>query len=261
MAKKKTTPLQENAQVKELLSILEENHVDAADLRGLIGYIGAMERQLETAVGELAAMRQELSGMREEQNHPARTALRGAALTLEGAVNDAREKLEAVKNSVIEGCKNAVAAFKEKGIGALNNLAGFFKIGDGLQSLRDSLDGGVQAAEKSIAKIEAVSAEYHEAGQHVKNMGRTLSGKDPVQEAKPSGKLAKLLESPFKTELSCLTGARKSVGAAIGKLERLEQSAERPSVLENIRAFQEKAARTKQDAPETGRPKHKEVSL
>jgi len=57
MAKKKTTPLQENAQVKELLSILEENHVDAADLRGLIGYIGAMERQLETAVGELATMR------------------------------------------------------------------------------------------------------------------------------------------------------------------------------------------------------------
>lgn len=261
------TALMENEHVKELLSILEANRVDSKDLRDLLGYVGAMERQLDTAVGELQSMRLELNQMREEQSHPAKAALRNAARSLEGTVTETRERLDSLKESFVAGCKNAVAAFREKGISALNHIAGFLGIKDGLENLRDSLTGSIQASEKAIAKIEAASAEFHQAGSHVRNMGRMIRGKEAVREVKPSGKLAKLLEAPFRSELSHLKGAKKNLEGAIGKLERLEQTAvrtpigEKPSVLENMQAFKEQSAQTKRKNPATEKQKRAEPGL
>jgi len=261
-------PLRENEHVKELLSIMESNQMDTGDLRGLLGYVGAMERQLDAAVVELQAMRQELSDMREDQNHPVRKALQNAVRTLERSVGEAQKKLNVIKESIINGCKSAVSAFKEKGISALSHIAGFFKIKNSLESLRNSLNNGIDADKSAIAKIEAVSAEFHQAGTHVKNMGRAMLGKETVQDIKPAGKLAKALEAPFRSELSCLANAKKSVESAIGKLEQLEQAGmktraaeKKPSVLENLQAMKEQAAQMKRDAPVTGKQKQTEASL
>lgn len=263
MAKKTQAqaPLTENEHVKELLSIMEKNRVDSGDFRELLGYVGDMERQLDTAVKELTSMRRELNDMREEQNHPARTALRNTARSLEGTVNDTRERLGAIKDSIIEGCKNAVAAFKEKGISALNNLAGFLGIRGALQNMRESLNNSIGENEKSIAKIEAVSAEYHKAGNHMRNMGRAMLGRETAEDVKSAGKLAKLLEAPFHSELARLKKAGKSLDAAIGKLEKLERAAEKPSVLENMKTLQEQAASTKRVKPAPQKQKQAEPGL
>jgi len=264
----KTTPLIENEYVKELLAIMKANRVNTEDLQGLIGYVGAMERQLDTAVGELHSMRRELNNMREEQNHPVKTALQNTVRTLERSINDAREQLDIIKKNIIDGCKNAVSAFKEKGISALSNIAGFFKIKDSLQNLRGSLNSGIEANKRAIAKIESVSAEYHEAGKHIKNMARAVAGKEAVQDAKPAGRLAKTLEAPFRSELSCLTGMKKSVDAAIVKLEQLEkaglkgrQADKKPSILKTLNALKEQTEQAKRDAPAPDKAKRKEASL
>jgi len=262
MGKGKQAPLRENEHVRELLVILKENQAEAKELRELLGYVGAMERQLDAAVNELQSMRRELNDMREARDHPVATSLRNAVREMEVKVGAARERLEALKDSIVQGCREAVAAFKEKGISALNNLAGFFKLKSGLEALRDNLSAGMESAEKSIAKIESVSKEYHEIGKHVKNLGRAMAGKETVQDAKPVGKLAKALEAPFKSDLASLTSAKKLAEAAIGKLEKLERAAEKPSVLENIHAFQrEQADRTKREAPAAEKQKRLEPSL
>lgn len=261
MAKKTQaqTPLMENEHVKELLSIMKENRVDSKDLRELLGHVGDMERQLDAAVKELTAMRRELNGMREDQNHPARTALRNTTRSLEGTVKETRGRLATLKNSIIEGCKNAVAAFKEKGVSVLNRIAGFFGIKDGLQNMRESLNRSIGENEKSIAKIEAVSAELHKTGSHVRNIGRALLGKETREDVKPTGKLAKFLESPYRSELARLKRTGKSLDAAIGKLEKLERTAERPSVLENMKTLKEQASRT--NAEKSTPEKQKEPGL
>lgn len=98
--------------------------------------------------------------------------------------------------------------------------------------------------ERAIARIEAFSQEYHNAGRHLKNMGRLLMEKQPIEQARPTGLFAKSVQAPYRAELACLQALRNSADKAISGLERLEQtrrnqekSQEKPSV---IQAIQEK---------------------
>lgn len=264
MSEATSAPLRENEHVKELLSILQANSAgEAKNFLDMLRYVGAMERQLDTAVKELTVMRRELGEIRETQNHPVRTALQNAVAALETKVNAAWERLDAIKQSVVEGCKNTVSAFKEKGIAALNGLMDFFKVKDSLLDIREGMNDAIRSAEKSINRIEAVSTEYHEIGKHMKNIARAFTGKEAAMEAKPVGKLAKAAQAPHQFRKSIVSGVAKGVDAAIGKVNRLEQAAaeKKPSLLENLQAMTEQAARTKQDVPAPDRPKTKETSL
>lgn len=263
-----SAPLMENEHVKELLAILKENSITSKDLLDVIGYVGVMERQLDAAVGELSAMRQELADMREAQDHPLRNNLQKAIQALENKIAEARERLEALKDSIIEGCKNAVAAFKEKGIAALSGLASFFHIRQGLEKIQESMNRNIQQDEQAMKKIANVSAEYHEAGRHVKNIGRAIQGKETIQEAKPMGKLAKLMQAPYRLDKSCSAAVKQQAALALESLGKLERSAVRqreakavkkPSVLKNLQQFKEKAAQTSKNTPAPQRKQ--EVSL
>ena len=109
------TPLSENQYVKELFSILQDNGRDTSGLSALIGHVGEMENFIKRAEDKIADMKSQLSDMKEVQNHPVKAALQTAIKTLETKVAEVRERLSDLKNNIVEGCKNAVAAFKERG--------------------------------------------------------------------------------------------------------------------------------------------------
>jgi chaperonin cofactor prefoldin len=256
MAEQDSAPLLENEHVKELLAIMRENNAPSMqDFLAILGQVGAMERQLDAAVKELAAMRRELNEAR-EQAHPVKTALKIAVETLDKNVAALRERLDAVKQNVIEGCKNAVGAFKEKGISALNNIAHFFKVRPVLESMRDDLGKSIRFNEATISNIELVSTEYHEAGRHVKNMVRAMAGKKAIQDAKAVGKLAKALQAPFHTNRACFSAMKKSLETALSRLDSLEKAAERkPSIQKTMQTLNEQIAQGKKDAPTAERPR------
>lgn len=265
--------LLENEHVKELLAILKENRVSNQDFMNVIGYVGAMERQLDTAVNELSAMRRELSELREQQSHPMRLALQKAIRALEEKIAETRERLETVKSNIIEGCKNAVAAFREKGVVALNGLASFLHIRQGLQAVRDGMKSNIQFDEQVMKKIADISTEYHEAGKHVKNIGRAAFGKETVQETKPMGRLAKAMQAPYRLDRSLSDAIKRQASAALHSLDRLEQRTQRqradksektpekkPSILQNLQDLKEQAAQTPKKAP-VSQQKKQEASL
>lgn len=259
MAKAKTTvePILDNEHVKELLAILRENNSPSTkDFLSVLNQVGAMEKQLEIAVKELAAMRQELK-IAQEQNHPVKTALQKAVIVMQGQVLDLRNRLSGLKQNIIDGCKSAVAAFKETGISALDNVARFFKMRPILESMRDILTKDMQYDDKAIAKIEAISTEYHQAGRHLKNMGRAMLGKEALQEVKQPGKLAAAISAPFRAERSCFAAMKKSADKALGAISRLEERAaeKKPSIREALATHNEKIAQAKKDAPTTERPR------
>lgn len=249
MSKRKSPPLMEHPQVKELLSVMEQHHTDAMkDLLDVIGYVGEVEKQLDTAVKELAAMREQLADMKQG---PVKRTMQGAVRAMEGNVVTLRDRLEELKEKVIDGCKNLLAAFKEKGIQALSNAARFFKLRPALESMREGLNESIKADDRAIAKIGAVSTEYHEAGRHIKNAGRALMGKEAVAEAKAPGKLAKAASAPFRAERASLLSARKSVDNALERLNNLERSAERkPSILKTMQKLNDEIAAAPRPAPE-----------
>lgn len=243
MAKRKQTeaPILENEAVKELLALLKENQARGGkELAAAIGQVAEMEKQLAEAVGELKTMREDLAQM---QNHPLKAALQRSIITLQDRILALRDNLAELKAGIIESCKQALADFKVRGVAALDGAARFFHIKSGLEAVRNNLNQSISIDEKAISKIEAVSKEYHETGRHLKNMGRALTGKEAVQEAKPVGKLAKTIEAPYRAELACLHAMKKSVEKAINRVSRLEQAAQEkpPSILKTMREHKEKA--------------------
>ena len=117
-------------------------------------------------------------------------------------------------------------------------------------ALRDTLNDSIKVDEKAIAKIEAVSAEYHEAGKHLKNIGRAMAGKEAIQDANPSGKLAKALKTPFLAERSSFIAMQNSAEAAINHLARLEKTAERkPSIRKTMQTLNEQIAKAPKAPP------------
>ena len=197
ISKTRQKRLAEQKEVKELLAVLKENNFSSAkDLMAAIGHVSDLEEQLSSAVQELTAMRQELQEMKQS---PLKAALQRSVQTLEAKVSQVRVQSDALKEIIIEGCKQA------------------------------------------LAKIEAVSAEYHEAGRHLKYVGRALMGKEAVSKAKGPGKLAKTVAAPYRAERSSLLSMQKSVEKALARIERLEQAAEKkPSILDTMRTQNEK---------------------
>jgi uncharacterized protein YukE len=227
-------PLSENQYVKELFSILQDNGKDSTGLSALLGHVSEMENFVKRAEDKISDMKSQLDDMKEVQNHPVKTALQNAIKTLENKVTEVKERLGELKSNIAEGCKNAVAAFKEKGSAALDKLASFFHIKSGLQNMNKEINGIIRADDKAVAKIEAFANEYHSAGRALKNMARMVVGKPPIDAKKEAGKLSRAFAAPYKAQKAALTGLKNSIDKAIASLDKLEnnitaQQAERPA--------------------------------
>ena len=256
-------PLMENIHVKELFSIMRNNNADTTNLAAMINHVAAMQRYLETANEQLAAMRRELVDMREIQKHPFKMSLQNSINTLEGKVNSMREQLDEIKAVIIEGCKNAVAAFKEKSASALNSVMSFFNIKQGLQEFQKQSDAAIHTNEIAISNIEAFSQQYHEAEKAIKNMGRAIRGKKAIQEAKPVGKLAKAMKAPFKAFNTINVKMRNAAVKAASSLEKLnadvttrkaERAAAKPEKSSLLKRLDENKERVKRDEQERSLP-------
>jgi hypothetical protein len=260
-------PLTENGYVAELLSILRENKIDARELLGIIGHVAAMEREMGKAASDLSAMRRELAEMREEAGHPLRTALQNAARGLAGKIQAVRNGIKALKDKIASGCGRAAEAFRAGGVSALNNLAGFFDIRRELEASRDAINGALRYNEGQIAKIEAMGEELHAAGRRLKNVGRIITGKEPIPDIRPNGALARLIAFPFRSELRRLNRSLSRANKALAGLDRLEKAAKRvkeqgrPSTLEEMKRLKAEVERRKKETPARDTEKQTDVAI
>lgn len=73
-----------------------------------------------------------------------------------------------------------------------------------------------------------------------------LMGKEPVQQAKAGGEIARYAKAPYRASRACMGAMKKQAEKAIAALEGLERQAQRrPSVLEAMREQAAKAAPAK----------------
>ncbi|MDR0915658.1 MAG: hypothetical protein LBN02_00475 [Oscillospiraceae bacterium] len=251
------TPLAQNEYVAELFAMLQGSGRDTSGLSALLVHVGSMEDFITTAEGKIADMKSQLDAMRELQNHPVKTALQNAVMTLETKIAEVRERLAEIKAGIIAGCKNTIAAFKETGISVLDKLASFFHLKGGLQSVKRDITAGIQECDNTIAKINAFAQEYHAAGRHVGNMARVALNRQTKAKDKEVGKLARTVSAPYRAEKACLVSARKAVNRATNALEQLESTAEanraeralekKPSFIDRLDVNKERAEQAKHE--------------
>jgi TPR repeat protein len=262
-----TAPLAENQYVQELFSVMRDNGKDTAGLAALIGHVSEMESFVKRAEDRIAEMKSQLSEMKEVRNHPVKTALQNAIKTLESKVAEVKERITELKHNIVEGCKSAVEAFKEKGAAALNGIAKFFHIKGALKAVDRDMEQSIKICDKAIANINSFAAEYHSAGRAIKNLARIAVGKEPVDAKKEAGKLAKAVAAPYKAQKTALNGIKKAVDNAITALEAAEERqnerktgrqaerADKPDMLAKIAKNKERVEQKKREAPEIERTK------
>jgi len=263
MPENSTARVANNNSVIDLLKIMKDNKPsEMADLLSILAHIDSMEKQLDAAVNELAEIRRDLAEAR-KFNNPIAGLLHNAETTLQSKITELHEKLTELKTAVINGCKNALDAVKQNGFNALDKVAKFFNVKPLLENMRDDLAKNISSMDKIISRIESVSSEYHETGKHIKNIGRALTGKEPVQEAKPNGAMARAFEAPFKTERNLFSSMKDNVENAIGSIMRLEEKAavRKPTIKDTLTSCDKKAETELAAKPAPDRSKKVEMSL
>ena len=249
MAETDSQPIAENEQVKELLALLKDNNTPGyEEFAKLIEHVTGMEQRLSEATEELKAVRQEMQGL---QNQSLKDALQKSCKAMEANISAMRHHLSELKDQIINGCRNILADFRERGAVALNGITQFLHVRSVLESIQSAAEKSMQASNRAVARIDAFSTEYHEIGRHLKNMDRAIQGKPAETDAKENGKIARVFKGAFKVEGALISSINRNAEWALNTLARLEQTAERrPSVLE---AMREQAAKTepakKQSAP------------
>jgi len=249
--------LEENEHVKELLGILDANGKDSEKefLTTLLSHCKNMETFCTKAEASIAEMKSQLDEMKELQN-----PLDGAVKELEARTGVMRQVLSKLKASIIETCKKVVTAFREKGVVALDNLSSRFGAKEYYMSMAECAKTDMKVCDKAIAKINAFSREYHKTVRDLKNMGRIMVGKIPVDTVKEPGKLAKLLCKPYIELQKSATASFRDARIAIISLDKRAKeaqairdrrsTADKPSLRDTLKENGEKAARQNAATPE-----------
>jgi hypothetical protein len=271
VAQANTAPLAENQYVQELFSILQDNGKDTKGLSAIIGHVSEMESFITRAEQKIAEMKSQLSEMKEVQNHPVKTALTNAIKALETKVAEAKERIGELKTAIIDGCKSAVDAFKEKGAAALNNLAKFFHIKGALKAVDKSVESTIATCDRAVANINKFADNYHDVGRGFKNMGLIIVGREPVDQKKENGKLAAAMSAPYKAEKSAMNGIKRAVGAIEKKIAQLGASVEakqarrvaekKPSIIDELEANITMLAAQDRERAVPDKSKQKEAAL
>lgn len=272
MSDSTNTPLADNIEVRKLLRILtnEDLNAESKNFLALVQYMDTMEKQFNKVLDELQEVKQQINAM-PEQRKTIKTTYQDAAQNLENQIHKIKEQLANIKANIIKGSKKAVDQLKWGGLSGLNKVMDFLKIKNGLTTARDNLNQSIASTEKSIAKINAISNEYHEVGRHVKNIGKAMSGKEPIQEKKENGRLSAFVKKPFENDLKNLTKIKGTIENAIASVENLNQSVRdnqkaaasqnKPSILKSLQTFKEKQPEKKDKVPVAGKPQKTENSI
>jgi hypothetical protein len=264
-------PLYENPYVRELFVILQDNGRDTTGLSALLGHVSEMENFVKRAEEKISDMKSQLAEMKDVQNHPVKTALQKAIKTLENTVAVMKERINELKARIVEGCKNAVAAFREKGISALDKLASFFHIKDAFKALDKCAKENVAVCDKSISHTTAYYAEFYKASRAIRNMGRILSGKEPLPPQSETRRLEKAATAPCRAEKAINLKISELASAAAKRLEQLETTAadkrenqvreKQPTLLDEVRDAQRLVEQRKLEMPAPERVKSKATEI
>ncbi len=178
-------------------------------------------------------MRQDMQSV---HNRSLRSTLQKSHKAFEESVGVLRRNLFELKKQIVEECKYILEDFKKRGIVALNGITRFLHLKPVLEAIQISAENSVQASNRTICRIDMFSKEYHEAGQHLKNMSRALRGKKIISEAKENGKIVGAFKRAICAKRSCVSAIRQSAKQALNQLLMLEQAAQkRSSVIQSVR--------------------------
>ncbi len=236
--------------IEQFLKLLSENGRagQSEDLSRLLFYMDGMSRQLDAVHQELQAVKIQLA---QAQDAPQKTVLQNMVDGLQNKVRQAQEKLDGLREKIMQCAANAVENFKRVGVTALDKAVSVMGIHKTLEAVQQNISGSLDDSKKSIEKIEILGHELRSVGGHLKNAGRAVIGRETqAVDGGQEGHFQAAVLVPMRTVHKMLSSMNNATLAAIGNVEWLETAAE------NLR--EAKKPSIQQTENEEKEPEHKE---
>jgi len=244
-------PLSEQPELKELFTVLEGNGLgrEKQEIESLVHYIESMETGFSQMLDELKEVRGQLEQI---QDKGVKAAAQRVVNKAETKVFEVKSQLVTVKNNLVKSAVNAVDAFKKKGAAALQKAVSAMGIYSALSHVKLGLQNAAKSVNEDISKIGTISSEFHSIGEHSKNIGRTLFGRQAKEAAPPNpdkGALANV-QKLLAASRSLLSKMEKMTDDTMKKVAKLEQREEKkPSVKESLKAIRAEQTAKQADSP------------
>jgi hypothetical protein len=167
MAVAMALPLRDHPDILKLLDLMEapDYQSERQGFMSLLDYTDALTNQYNNIMGELADLKERVSGITDRKN-----PLAVMVDSLMSVVSGIGEKLKALKDSIVEFATNTLDAAKDKGLSALGAVSEKLHIHEGLEAISKGL-GSAAAKCESLEQFHqervAVREAANEAQAHV----------------------------------------------------------------------------------------------
>lgn len=244
-------PPADNREVAALLRYMIQHQQKQSheDFTALLKTVSVLEEQLRATNAELRTVKRELNTVRNSLTPAQRTSGERLVKAAETALRQAGEQLRGIREKIVQAAKKTLEAVRQTGISGLNGLSNLLGVRKSLRGLKARMSWTAGTLETGISRMEAAGKELHGAGEHLRNIGRALAGKEPL--AKQAGKQVAAL-APLRSLAGTFRKMEMRAGHALGALDKLERAAEvkKPSVRETLKNLENKQAVAKIPARE-----------
>lgn len=211
--------LHEEQEVKAIIDVLDANDpLTRRTFEALLTCVSTMEVQVKSLSEETIRLRQEIKEM---QPSPEKEMVQQENQNMEDQVVVMQQDVIGLKRGILEGCRKALDNFKQHGKKALKDFLSFLHIDRALEKAQEHVSVNLRENDQTLKEIEAITKEYHKSGQHLKNTGRMIAGKEPIADIKGPGIISKAVTAHFKAERSCLNKLDSSIGKALENIKGL----------------------------------------
>lgn len=190
-------PLAEQEHLKDFFSLMKGNgkKIQAEDMESVIKYMESLQKDLREAIEEVDYLRDQIQAM---QDDTLRAKLSNIYMEMQESIHNAWEQIQSARVEVADMAQKAVSACKKKGIQALDKAMDASHIHEGLSRMEVFLSKAGAAVDRKQVKTGYIADDVHEIKGHIKNIGRTMAGKEreTVEDRDPSkGIFAKIEKS------------------------------------------------------------------
>ncbi len=227
---------QEN--IKQLIQILysQNQETEAAQMSELLLQMQEMSKNYYAVFQELQDVKAELNQLRNTPKIEAKESkVVNYLVSYEEKIQDRYEQMQTMCEKVNEKAGGIIQKFKDIGIKALNNVCSFLGIKETLIKMRDAERSNAEDTRRCINKIDSIGNEIKNAAVHIKNIGRAIAGKDVVDPAsKEQAQIFQKLKAHYEKNLETHVKRADKLDAAIEKVAKLEQAADKVSLKQKL---------------------------
>lgn len=226
---KQLSSIQDESVVHEYMDMLfkGDKKKEYYDLEELFQYIAEMNQQLEVFAKELHDVKELLNGL---QNPSTKMRLNYAVDKVQVAVDNGKDKLDKLKDSLISSMKECLSEFKQKGKDGMIKTINVLHFKEALGGIRKSLFVGMNKTNHLIQTCDAITSEMRSAKRNFKNVALLMTGK-PVQKYNGDKTKLSLIQKYSRAMFSSFKTMATKTTKVLHKLEDFEK----PSVKTEIK--------------------------